>query len=268
MTTARPAPEMMLPPLRRLLRPLVRLMIRCGITFPAAADILRALYVEVAAAELGPDRTDSRVSLLTGVHRKEIRRQRDAVDETPPPLVTRNGQLIATWLGAPGYSDASGAPLPLPRTAEDGPSFDRLVESVTRDVRPRAVLDDWVSQGIATIGADDRISLSADAFLPQQGREEQLFYFARNVHDHIAAAAANVLASGPAPFLDRSVHYDRLTPQAAAELERVGREAAQRVLLDINRQAMALGADEVPEGSVARRVNFGIYILSEDERGA
>ena len=73
-------------------------------------------------------------------------------------------------------------PLPLPRTAEDGPSFDRLVESVTRDVRPRAVLDDWVSQGIATIGADDRISLSADAFLPQQGREEQLFYFARNVH--------------------------------------------------------------------------------------
>jgi hypothetical protein len=64
------------------------------------------------------------------------------------------------------------------------------------------------------------------------------------------------------------VHYDRLTPQAAAELERVGREAAQRVLLDINRQAMALGAEEVPEGSVARRVNFGIYILSEDERGA
>ena len=265
MSTARPAPELMLPPLRRLLRPLVRLLIRCGVTFPAAADLLRGLYVEVAAKELGPGRTDSRMSLLTGVHRKEIRRQRTVADDAPPPLVTRNGQLIATWLGAPGYSDAAGVPLPLPRSAEDGPSFDRLVESVTRDVRPRAVLDDWVSQGIVSVGPDDRITLSATAFLPQQGQDEQLFYFARNVHDHIAAAAANVLAAGPAPFLDRSVHYDRLTEQAAAALERMARDAAQRVLLDINRQALALAGDEVPEGSVARRVNVGIYILSEDE---
>ncbi len=265
MPTARPAPETMLPPLRRLLRPLVRLLIRCGVTFPAAADVLRALYVEVAAAELGPGRTDSRVSLMTGVHRKEIRRQRDAVDEAAPELVTRNGQLIATWLGAPGYTDAAGAPLPLPRSADTGPSFDRLVQGVTRDVRPRAVLDDWLAQGIVTVGADERIALSSAAFLPQQGREEQLFYFARNLHDHLAAASANVLAQGGAPFMDRSVHYDRLTPVAAAELERLAREAGQKLLLDINRQALALAEQSVPEGTVSRRVNVGLYILSEDE---
>ena len=265
MSAARPAPEIMLPPLRRLLRPLVRLLVRCGVTFPAAADVLRAVYLEVAAAELGQNRTDSRVSLLTGVHRKEIRRQREVVEPATPALVTRNGQLIATWLGAPGYTDAAGAPLPLPRSAADGPSFDRLVESVTRDVRPRAVLDDWISQGIVTIGGEDLIHLSAAAFLPRQGQEEQLFYFARNVHDHLAAAAANVLSPAPAPFFDRSVHYDRLTPAAAAELERLARAAAQTVLLDINRQAMALAEVVVPEGSLSRRVNVGIYILSEDE---
>ena len=265
MSAVRPAPEMMLPALRRLLRPLVRLLIRCGVTFPAAADVMRSLYVEVATVELGPDRTDSRVSLLTGVHRKEIRRQRDVAEAATPPLVTRNAQLIATWLGSPGNTDAAGAPLPLPRSAATGPSFDSLVESVTRDVRPRAVLDDWLAQGIATIGAGDLIHLSTEVFLPQPGREEQLFYFARNVHDHLAAAAANVLAAGPAPFLDRSVHYDRLTPQAAAELERLSRQAAQALLLDINRRAMALAEESVPEGAASRRVNVGIYILSEDE---
>ena len=255
----------MLPALRRLLRPLVRLMIRCAITFPAAADILRGLYVEVAAAELGPDRTDSRVSLLTGVHRKEIRRQRDAVDEATPPLVTRNSQLIATWLGAPGYTDPAGAPLPLSRAASAGPSFDQLVQSVTRDIRPRAVLDEWLAQGIVTVGVDGLIRLATGAFLPREGREEQLFYFSRNLHDHLAAAAANVLADGPPPFYDRSVHYDRLTPEAAATLERLARDAAQNLLLDINRQAMALAEASVPEGGVSRRVNFGIYVLSEDE---
>ena len=269
MPTARPAPEAMLPPLRRLLCPLVRLAIRCGVTFPAAADLLRALYVEVARQELGPDhRTDSRISLLTGVHRKEIRRQRSLPIDEPPPLVTRNGQLIGTWLGAPGFADDSGVPLALPRAADPGdpaaPSFERLVTSVTKDVRPRAVLDDWLSQGIVSVDAQDRVHLSAAAFLPQPGREEQLFYFARNLQDHIAAAAANVLAEGAAPFVDRSVHYDRLSPAAAAELEQVGRAVAQRALLEVNRHAMRL-ATEMPEGSATRRVNFGVYLLAEDE---
>ena len=55
-----------------------------------------------------------------------------------------------------------------------------------------------------------------------------------------------------------------LTADAAAELERLGRLAAQRALLEVNRHAMRL-ATEVPEGSPTRRVNFGVYLLAEDE---
>ena len=267
MQLAKPAPDTMMVPLRRLLRPLVRLLIRCGVTFPIAADILGTVYVDLATEELGPsNRSDSRVSLLTGVHRKEIRRQRSLLpDEPPPPLVTRNGMLIAVWLGSPGYTDAAGLPRPLPRAAEHAPSFEHLVTSVTRDVRPRAVLDDWLSQGIVSIDAEDRVCLSVAAFLPQPGLEEQLFYFSRNLHDHIAAAVANVLAPDTAPFMDRSVHYDRLTPAAAVALEKLGRVVAQRALLEVNRQAMILAAEEAPAGIVTRRVNFGVYLYAEDE---
>src|ERR1700733_4121643 len=65
---------------RRLLRPLVRLMMQSGLTFPVLADSLRRLFVEVAINEILTDpksRTDSRLSLLTGVHRKEIKRLRE-----------------------------------------------------------------------------------------------------------------------------------------------------------------------------------------------
>lgn len=34
--------------LNRVLRPLVRLAIKCGVTFPAFVDLLRQLYVNVA----------------------------------------------------------------------------------------------------------------------------------------------------------------------------------------------------------------------------
>ena len=81
-------------PIARLLRPLVRLFIRCGLTFPALSDLLRELYVNVAEYDFalsGKEQTDSRVSLLTGIHRKEVRRLRGA----GAPGAARSRQRVA-----------------------------------------------------------------------------------------------------------------------------------------------------------------------------
>lgn len=262
----------MLRALARALRPLVRLQIRSGVTFPLLADLLRGLYVEVARDDLLTDprsRTDSRISLMTGVHRKELRRQRGPQPSEEPAVVTVNSQVLALWLGAPDYTDAAGEPLPLPRNGP-APSFDSLVATVTRDVRPRAVLDDVLAQGIVTLDAEGIVRLKAEAFLPREGSEAQLFYFARNLHDHAAAAAANVAGQGAPRFLDRSVHYDRLGTRAAAALEAVAREAAQRLLLEVNRQALVIAERDEAEaaanpGRPTRRVNLGVYLYCEDE---
>jgi hypothetical protein len=176
-----PPPQALLKPLRRLLRPLVRLMIRSGVTFPVIADLLRGLYVEVAMRDLLADpkaQTDSRISLLTGVHRKEIRRLRTETlaPEGVPEVVTLGSQIIARWLAAPPYADAGGRPRPLPRAARDAgeASFEGLVESVTKDMRARAVLDDWLDQGIVSLDPEDRVHLSQAAFIPRQGGEERI----------------------------------------------------------------------------------------------
>jgi hypothetical protein len=262
-----PAPDALLRALRRPLRPLLRLLIRAGVTFPVFAEMLRGLYVETAAKDLSPDGrppTDSRLTLLTGVHRKEIRRLREEAepgDDAPPAVVTLNSQLIARWLGLPDTTDEAGDPLPLPRTG-----FDALVASVTTDLRPRTVLDNWLAQGIATLDPDERIRLNVAAFVPREGVEARLFYLSRNLHDHVAAASANVSAVGAPPFLERSLHYDRLSPEAAAKLEAAGRAAAQQLLVDLNRLALSLveGEDKVP-GAPTRRVNLGVYLYGEDE---
>jgi hypothetical protein len=266
------SPDALIGPLARLLRPMVRLMIRAGVTFPVLGDLLRTLYVEVASRDAGPGeapRSDSRVSLLTGIHRKELRRQRTApAAEAEPAVVTLNSQLVARWLGDPAYVQPDGRPLPLPRSGP-APSFEALVAGVTRDLRSRAVLDEWVSQGIAMLDPDGRVVLAAAGFMPDGDLDSRLFYFARNLHDHIAAASANVGTTGPAPFVDRSVHYDGLGPDAAAALETYAREAATRLLLDVNRVALALAdADDAAAGSApraTRRVNLGIYLYAADE---
>ena len=265
-----PASELLLRSLSRLLRPLVRLLIQNGITYPVIAELVRDLFLDVALRDILRDaraRTDSRVSLLTGVHRKEIRRHRAgaAQPEPTPEVVTLSSQIIARWLGAAPWAEGA-APRPLPRSAPAGEaSFDGLVEAVTKDVRPRAVLDEWLSQGLVQLDEHDRVVLNVSAFVPRPGRDEQMFYFGRNLHDHIAAAAANVTAAATAPFLDRSVHYDALPATVAGQLEAMGREAAVRMLLDINRHAMALAENADPAAGPTRRVNLGVYLYVEDE---
>ncbi|MEH3144344.1 MAG: DUF6502 family protein [Methylobacterium frigidaeris] len=256
-------------PLARLLRPLVRLFVRTGITFPALTTLLRELYVNVAEYDFalpGKDQTDSRVSLLTGIHRKEVRRLRGAGAPVSavPAAVSRTSRIIARWLAAPDFTDAEGRPRPLPRAAEDEPSFESLVASVTRDLRPRAVLDEWLDRGLAVQDRDGRIVLAEAAFVPQSGGEQQLYYFGRNLHDHIAAAVANILDEKPR-FLERAVHYDGLSPDLARRLEARAREIAMTALQEANREAHA--ACETDPGGDARW-NFGIYIYSEEAPAA
>ncbi len=278
------SPAALLTAVRRLLRPLVRLMMRSGLTFPVLAESLRRLFVEIAITDILTDpntRTDSRVSLLTGVHRKEIRRLREipADSRDAPDIVTLVSQIVARWIGGAPFADSQGRPKPLLRigTGNAEPSFADLVASVTSDVRPRAVLDDLLEHGVLFVDAEDRVRLTADAFLPRPGGEAQLFYFARNLHDHVAAAVANISAvgisaatigaEGPASFLDRSVHYDNLTETQARDLRAYAREAAMRALSDVNRRAQELTAHAAADadGAPMQRVNFGVYIFDEHE---
>jgi hypothetical protein len=271
MKAAPPPPDALLRTLARTVRPLVRLLIRSGVTFPILADALRTIYVEVAARELAPEaRTDSRLSLLTGIHRKELRRQRSqASNESEPEIVTLNSQVIGRWLGDPAYADPEGAPLRLPRSGP-APSFEALVASVTRDVRSRPVLEEFLAQGTVVLDPAGLLQLQAQAFLPREDIDARLFYFGRNLHDHIAAAAANIVASGSAPFLDRSVHYDGLGGNAAAALERHARDAAKNVLVAVNRTALRIADadDAAAAAGPRRRVNFGVYVYAEDEPDA
>jgi hypothetical protein len=262
---------------RRLLRPLVQLMVRSGVTLPLLTDVLRRLFVEVAVTDIlvqPKARTDSRISLLTGIHRKEIRRYRNMPPDRwiTPDVVTISSQIIARWLGSAPFVDEAGRPRPLPSTPGAGAadlSFVALVSSVTTDIRPLAVLENWLSLGIVRMEPINRVVLNADAFIPRPGESEQLFYFGRNLHDHVAAAVANICAGQAAPFVDRTVHYDELTAGQAGELEAFAREAAVRVLLEVNRKALTLiDANRTSDERSSHRVNFGVFVYGENDAPA
>ena len=114
--------------LRRILRPLVRLLLTHGVTYPLITDIVKSTYVDVARREFrlsGKRQTDSRISLLTGVHRKDVKRLIEEGDGGGEAAtgVSLGAALVARWLGAPELSDEEGRPLPLPRLKNNRPFF-------------------------------------------------------------------------------------------------------------------------------------------------
>lgn len=257
--------------LGRLLRPLVRLLLRNQVPYPTAAKVLRALYVEVARDELaipGKAQTDSRISLLTGVHRKELKRLREETTPAtaPSPTVPLGAQLVARWTGARRYRGDDGRPLALPRLASEasGPSFEELVASVSTDIRPRAVLDEWLRLGIVEVDADDRIRLRHDAFIPARGFDEKASYLGENLHDHIAAAGENLVSATP-PFVERSVHYGQLSSEDVATLARIAERGGMKAIQAVNRRAIELKQDAAGVPAAPRRMRFGIYFYEEED---
>lgn len=255
--------------LKRLLRPLVRFLIARGISYPQLCNLFKSLYVDVANDDFalpGKRQTDSRLSLLTGVHRKDIRRLTggEGDESAPPENISLGARLIARWCAEPEYVDAAGQPRPLPRStdAPNKPSFERLVSEESKDIRARAVLDEWLRLGLVRLDETDQVCLITAAFVPQAGFEEKAWYFGRNLRDHIAAATHNLQENGP-PFLERCVYSDQLSPAAIAELAALARERGMETLLELNRRASELRATSAESGETGQRMSFGIYFYSE-----
>lgn len=252
--------------LRGVLRPLVRAMIAKGVTAPVFYRIVKQTYVDVAGDDLGEAATDSRISVTTGVHRRDVKAMR--LEGDPDAANTRRkvsmlGTVVGRWLSGDDTTDENGSPMPLPRSGQDGVTFETLVQSVSRDVRPRTVLDELVHQKIATLD-DDMVALSVDALVGPADIDQRVHFFSLNVGDHMSAAVENLLSEKPSHF-ERAVFYNSLSEASIAEIEAEARKQSNDVLLDINKRARTLQDRDVNAGAGTNRFRFGVFFYREDE---
>lgn len=219
---------------------------------PAVVAAMKEVFVEVAERDFrldGRAPSDSRISLLTGVHRKDVRVIRDGAPPLSAPREPSLGAaVIGAWLGDPGLAET------LTRAG-----FDALVAGVSRDVRGRTVLDELERLGLVAVEGDTVRRLQ-DAFVPAAGDDAQLGFFAANCEDHLAAAGHNLLAAPDAPrHLERAVYYNNLPPLAIDRLEAEARTLSAAALRHLN--GLALEAREASRGdpTATERFRFGVF---------
>ena len=140
---------------RVLLGPLVRILLRNGISFAEFAEVAKAVYVESALKDfkvVGRKATRTRIAVITGLTRKEVKRVIDDAIKERYELKTsynRLGRVLVGWHTDSEFIGPYGMPLEL-QYESDNPAditFSYLVKKHSGDMSPRSVLDELVRVG-------------------------------------------------------------------------------------------------------------------------
>ena len=247
-----------------LCTPLIRLLIEKGITFPQFRELMKELYVEVADKDFALDDkkpSDSRIFVLTGIHRKDVKRirlQSKQEDQQITSSASLSGELVARWSSMPDYLDDKGKPRPLQKSGNDTEAgFEQLVSSVNKDVRPRVILEEWLRLNIVRL-KDDYVVLNKSAFVANKEFKEMAYYLGHNVHDHMASCVSNIL-SEEEPMLERSVYYSSLTEQSVKKLNTIASKKGDDLLQHLNKQAIKLYDADKHKDDAKYRIRLGVY---------
>lgn len=238
---------------------LARLAVAQGVLFPDLVERLKPHFLNAARDMTEGKVTDSRLSVITGLQRRDIVRLKGYNDGDPRPNhLTR---LVALWRTETPFCDGSG-PLSLTRNGPE-PSFETLARLVRRDVHPRTMLDTLADAGTVAVSSyGDEVRLLQKSYQPLSGSEDQLAYLARNIADHMAAATENVLGQLP-PHFERAVHYTELTSAQVDELKSEYLELQMSVFQDLSTKAARMKKD-APAGA-SHRFRAGGYFFQKTE---
>jgi len=269
LAVALPGAEQLLHALAPILRPLIRLLIAQGVDFTRFTAWLKPLFLEQAQADLSRRQqkaTDSALSLLSGVHRKDVKVWREeGLSQRLAGSVSLTNQVFTTWTDEPAYCDQEGKPRLLARIGPK-PSFESLVQSQSKDLHPYSVLSDLLRLDLARlemIGEQEYVALNRTTFTPPPGSVESLQVFSGNLADHVATATANLLGETP-KRLEHSVFGDGLSAESVERLSAMARtlwDQAQTQLIALGRRLY----EDDKDGQHRHRMRFGVYYHTAEE---
>ena len=126
------------------LRPLARSLLRAGIGYREFAEISKSAFVDVATKDYGlrgRPTNISRVAVMTGLTRKEVKRLREkheSGDEIEIARPVPMAVILHRWYTEPDFLDSSGQPRALEFDSGSG-SFSDLVRRFGGDIPPGAM---------------------------------------------------------------------------------------------------------------------------------
>jgi hypothetical protein len=250
----------------RIMHPLVRIMLRNGVAYGTLAGLVRQVYVDVAYREYAPrgrKQTVSRVSALTGLSRKEVKRllELDTEAETEGQArYSRGVRVVSGWMNDGQFQDSKGKPASLPVEGKRK-SFTALVKKYSGDIPMRAMLT-MLEEGGSVRVTGDTVMLVRHAYVPGRDAVGKIAILGNDVSELIATIDHNLVSKDDELWFQRKVAYDNIAPESVEKLRKLSFKKAQALLESLDKQYSSQELDE--DDMRGKLVSFGIYYHEHD----
>jgi hypothetical protein len=249
---------------RQWLKPAIHILLKGGVTWREFAELAKSVYVEVASTRFGKrgrPTNVSRTAVLTGLTRRDVRRQREILaepsgEEPSSGYVSKGCMILAMWHLDSRFLDAHGKPAVLP-TAGEGATFETLMRSCASDVRATTLLEELRSAGAVRVHPDGQVEALSRTYIPA-AMDEELIRLWGTVLADVAATYVHNMTRRKAGKGKMAARFER---QAVSK--RVAVAALPEFQAFLNREGQAflervdawLSAHEVPDSQSPDRLD-------------
>lgn len=254
------------------LKPLIHVLLSCGITWREFAELSRTTYVEVATDNFGKrgrPTNVSRTAILTGLARRDVRKQRQLLSKAQPVLpgyVTKASLALSAWHLDADFRDKNGRPALL-KMQGTGKTFAALIERVGgADVQPTTLLKELISAGAVRKRSDGRLEAIKRDYIPHSMDEQLIRLWGTVIADVATTYVHNLTRTGKKTRrFERSAVNDRLplsaVPEFAKLLEKEGQAFLEHIDQWLSMQQTRSGGSRGPEETV--RLGVGLYQIQD-----
>ena len=249
----------------QLLRPLVKVLLRHGLAYDEFAELARRTYVDVAERDFalqGRKQTASRISVITGLNRKEVARlqalnaQGDAGGAELARAMNRAARVVVGWQSEHPRDGGEAQAL-------DAEQFAALVRRHSGDMPPRAVLDELRHAGALSVGDDGRLRLAQHGYVPQHTDVRKIALLGQHAAELLGAIEHNLAHPPEQAWLQQRVFADHVPAEHVDAVRASLRATGQQALAETRETLIEHDGGDAAPLPGARRVTLGVYYFEE-----
>lgn len=244
-----------------ILQPLVRILLRYGLSHSEFSEIAKRVYVDVAHQHYrieGRKQTHSRIAVLTGIPRKEVVRFVSmSADE---PLNTRGplnrAQLVMDgWADDPDFRDMEEIP------ARGGVgSFEDLVARYSGDITAGAVLDELLRVGAVARPTKDCVRRLAPAYAAREIPTDALLTLGDCVTNLLRSGLHNLEPGAEGSRLLKQWTHVNLPETVIREFKEYSHDRSLELIFELKQWLAKRSVEGAPgSGESTGSVGVGVY---------
>jgi hypothetical protein len=259
--------------LERLLEPIVLLLLKSGITWREFSDLAKVKFVQVATEEFGirgRPTNASRVAILTGIDRRDVRKLRLAAAEQPAfdlGFMSKPTQVLDGWFHDPDFRTSSGEPRDLHVSGGED-SFAALVRRYAPGIPPVAMIKELLVVGAIEQLPDERVRALKRNYIPRELTDNQIRLWGSVLEDVGTALEHNLMRKpSERPRFERRALSLTVERRALPEFEAFLAAEGQAFLERIDDWLAAHQVDSSGEDTPPTlRLGVGVYQILTDTR--